>query len=52
MAWPVADAGDVPVTDEELRRLLLDTKVTAVVGLSANPDRPSNQVAWYLHHES
>jgi predicted CoA-binding protein len=51
MAWPVADAGDVPVTDEELRRLLLDTKVTAV-GLSANPDRPSNQVAWYLHHES
>jgi uncharacterized protein len=22
-----------------------------VVGLSANPDRPSNQVAWYLHHQ-
>jgi uncharacterized protein len=45
-----ADAGEPPVTDEELRQLLLDTKVIAVVGLSANPDRPSNQVAWYLHH--
>jgi uncharacterized protein len=39
------------VTDEELRKLLLDTKVIAVVGLSANPERPSNQVAWYLHHQ-
>ena len=39
------------MTDEELRQLLLDTKVIAVVGLSANPDRPSNQVAWYLHHQ-
>jgi predicted CoA-binding protein len=39
------------VTDEELRQLLLDAKVIAVVGLSANPDRPSNQVAWYLHHQ-
>jgi uncharacterized protein len=39
------------VTDEELRQLLLDTKTIAVVGLSANPDRPSNQVAWYLHHQ-
>ena len=51
MAASAADAGDVPVTDEELRQLLLDTKVIAVVGLSANPDRPSNQVAWYLHHQ-
>ena len=51
MAGPAADAGDLPVTDEELRQLLLDTKVVAVVGLSANPDRPSNQVAWYLHHQ-
>jgi len=50
MAGPAADAGDVPVNDEELRQLLLDTKTIAVVGLSANPDRPSNQVAWYLHH--
>ena len=39
------------MTDEELRDLLFDTKVIAVVGLSANPDRPSNQVAWYLHHQ-
>jgi predicted CoA-binding protein len=39
------------VTDQELRQLLKDAKVIAVVGLSANPDRPSNQVAWYLHHE-
>jgi uncharacterized protein len=51
MAGPATDAGDVPVTDEELRQLLLDTKTIAVVGLSANPDRPSNQVAWYLHHQ-
>jgi uncharacterized protein len=51
MAGPAADAGDQPVTDEELRQLLLDTKVIAVVGLSANPDRASNQVAWYLHHQ-
>jgi predicted CoA-binding protein len=51
MAGPAADAGDVPVTDEELRQLLLDTKTIAVVGLSANPDRPSNQVGWYLHHQ-
>jgi predicted CoA-binding protein len=39
------------VTDEELRELLRETKVIAVVGLSANPDRASNQVAWYLHHQ-
>ena len=51
MAGPAADAGDVPVNDEELRELLRQAKVIAVVGLSANPDRPSNQVAWYLHHQ-
>ena len=39
------------MSDEELRELLRGTKVIAVVGLSANPDRPSNQVAWYLHHQ-
>jgi uncharacterized protein len=39
------------VTDEDLRQLLLDAKTIAVVGLSPNPDRPSNQVAWYLHHQ-
>jgi predicted CoA-binding protein len=39
------------VTDEALRELLSEARVIAVVGLSANPDRPSNQVAWYLHHQ-
>jgi predicted CoA-binding protein len=43
--------GNQPMTDEALRQLLLDTKVIAVVGLSSNPDRASNQVAWYLHHQ-
>jgi uncharacterized protein len=52
MAGTAADARGLPVTDEELRDLLLDTKVIAVVGLSANPERASNQVAWYLHHQS
>jgi predicted CoA-binding protein len=39
------------MTDDELRQLLRGAKVIAVFGLSANPDRPSNQVAWYLHHQ-
>ncbi|HZD00152.1 MAG TPA: CoA-binding protein [Actinomycetes bacterium] len=39
------------MTHEELRELLGTARVIAVVGLSANPDRPSNQVAWYLHHQ-
>ena len=39
------------MTDQDLRQLLQDAKVIAVVGLSANPDRASNQVAWYLHHQ-
>jgi predicted CoA-binding protein len=39
------------MTDEQLRELLRETKVIAVVGLSANPDRASHQVAWYLHHQ-
>jgi predicted CoA-binding protein len=51
MAGSAADTRSLPVTDEELRQLLLDAKTIAVVGLSANPDRPSNQVAWYLHHQ-
>jgi uncharacterized protein len=51
MAGSAADARGLAMTDEDLRDLLLDTKVIAVVGLSANPDRPSNQVAWYLHHQ-
>ena len=51
MAGLAAAPRDPPVTDQEIRNLLLDTKVIAVVGLSANPDRASNQVAWYLHHQ-
>ncbi len=39
------------MTQEELRELLESVKVIAVVGLSPNPDRPSNQIAWYLHHQ-
>src|SRR4029450_8204024 len=31
--------------------LLRGVRVIAVVGLSPNPERPSNQVAWYLHHQ-
>jgi predicted CoA-binding protein len=51
MAGPAADRRDPPVNDDAIRQLLLDAKVIAVVGLSANPDRASNQVAWYLHHQ-
>jgi predicted CoA-binding protein len=51
MAGTAADARGLPVNDDALRDLLLDTKVIAVVGLSANPERASNQVAWYLHHQ-
>ena len=39
------------MTDAELRELLGQTRTIAVVGLSANPERPSNQVGWYLHHQ-
>ena len=39
------------MTDEEVRELLASAKVIAVVGLSANADRPSNQIAWYLSHQ-
>ena len=39
------------MTEAELRELLASSKVIAVVGLSPNADRPSNQVAWYLHHQ-
>ena len=39
------------MNDAEVRDLLRGVRVIAVVGLSANPERPSNQVAWYLHHQ-
>ena len=35
-------------SDRELRSILGDAKTIAVVGLSSNPDRPSNEVAGFL----
>ena len=49
MAGRRAEEGTV--TEAEVRELLASSKVIAVVGLSPNADRPSNQVAWYLHHQ-
>ena len=35
-------------SDQELRSILGDSNTIAVVGLSSNPDRPSNDVAEFL----
>ena len=35
-------------TDDDLRRILSETRVIALVGASANPDRPSHRVGWFL----
>ena len=35
-------------SDPELRSILGDARTIAVVGLSSNPDRPSNEVAEFL----
>lgn len=35
-------------SDDELRRVLTETKVIALVGWSPNPDRPSHYVAAFL----
>ena len=35
-------------SDEQLRAILTNYRNVAVVGLSPNPDRPSNEVARYL----
>ena len=43
----VADAYREP-DDRELRALLGDARIVAVVGLSSKPDRPSFEVAEYL----
>ena len=40
--------GAIAPEDRELRALLGDAHTVAVVGLSSNPDRPSNSVAAYL----
>jgi uncharacterized protein len=36
------------VSDDDIRRILTETKVIALVGWSPNPDRPSHGVARYL----
>lgn len=36
------------MTDAEIRKILTETRVVAVVGYSANPDRPSHYVAAFL----
>jgi predicted CoA-binding protein len=38
-------------TDADIRRILTSVKTIAVVGFSANPDRPSNEVAQFLQHK-
>ncbi|MBR0567846.1 CoA-binding protein [Azoarcus sp. L1K30] len=35
-------------TDSELKQLLMSTRTIAIVGISARPERPSNEVARYL----
>jgi predicted CoA-binding protein len=40
--------GAIAPEDRELRAMLGDAHTVAVVGLSSNPDRPSNSVAAYL----
>lgn len=37
------------MTDADIRAILQDTKVIALVGYSANPDRASHYVARFLH---
>ncbi|RIA00122.1 CoA-binding protein [Cereibacter sphaeroides] len=41
-------ARDMPLSDEEVRRILASTRAIAVVGWSPNPERPSHQVAAFL----
>jgi len=42
------DAAPYGPSDQELRSILGDSKTIAVVGLSSDPDRPSNEVAEFL----
>lgn len=36
-------------TDSDIARILSQTKTIAIVGASANPDRPANRVGTFLH---
>jgi predicted CoA-binding protein len=36
---------------EQIRKFLIEIKTIAVVGLSSNPDRPSNRIGKYLMEE-
>ena len=38
----------MPHSDDDFRHILRRTKVVAIVGMSANPRRPSHQVAMFL----
>ena len=48
MSVPEAIEGWSPPTDEECREILRSVTSVAIVGVSANPARPSNEVAKYL----
>ncbi len=49
---PLAPAATPPpLGDEELRRILQDAKVIAIVGLSEDPTKDSHQIGLYLKEE-
>lgn len=47
----MANICEIPMinaSNEEVRNILKSSKIIAIVGLSSNPDKPSNQVAKFL----